>query len=95
MTPINPAIEGLRTELTSRPQTPTVLGLELDEREAFLKRENELSDSLAEKESSLNAADKLVKELKEELTFLKEQEASVNTASIGTNEYNRVTDSKM
>ncbi|KAJ3883485.1 kinesin heavy chain [Lentinula edodes] len=78
MTPINPAIEGLRSELGSRPQTPTVLGLEKDEREDFLRRENELSDALAEKESALVTADKLVKELKEELTFLKEQEATVN-----------------
>ncbi|KAF9075279.1 kinesin heavy chain [Rhodocollybia butyracea] len=78
MTPINPAIEGLRSDLTSRPQTPTVLGLEKDEREDFLRRENELSDALAEKESALVTADKLVKELKEELTFLKEQETTVN-----------------
>ncbi|KAJ3779285.1 kinesin heavy chain [Lentinula raphanica] len=78
MTPINPVIEGLRSELGSRPQTPTVLGLEKDEREDFLRRENELSDALAEKESALVTAEKLVKELKEELTFLKEQEAIVN-----------------
>ncbi|KAF8077929.1 kinesin heavy chain [Lyophyllum atratum] len=78
MTPVNPAIESLRGDLDSRPQTPTVIGLEKDEREDFLKRENELSDSLAEKEFALVTADKLVKELREELTFLKEQEASVN-----------------
>lgn len=82
MTPINPVIEGLRTELASRPQTPTVIGLEKDEREDFLRRENELSDALAEKESALVTADKLVKELKEELTFLKEQEATVNKVSL-------------
>ncbi|KAF8894635.1 kinesin heavy chain [Infundibulicybe gibba] len=76
--PVNPAIEGLRGDLESRPQTPTVVGLDKDEREEFLKRENELSDMLAEKESSLIAADKLVKELKEELSFLKDQEASLN-----------------
>ncbi|KAK1236545.1 hypothetical protein PQX77_000238, partial [Marasmius sp. AFHP31] len=78
MTPVNPAIEGLRSELDSRPQTPTVVGLDKDEREDFLRRENELSDALAEKESTLNTAEKLVKELKEELTFLKEQEATVS-----------------
>lgn len=49
MTPINPTIESLRGVLDSRPQTPTVLGLEKDEREEFLKRENELTDQLAEK----------------------------------------------
>ncbi|KAG6890681.1 hypothetical protein C0995_005053 [Termitomyces sp. Mi166 len=78
LTPVNPAIESLRGDLESRPQTPTVIGLEKDEREDFLKRENELSDQLAEKESALNTAEKLVKELRDELTFLKDQEASVN-----------------
>lgn len=85
MTPVNPVIEGLRSDLESRPQTPTVIGLDKDERDDFLKRENELSDALAERESSLAAADKLVKELKEELAFLKEQEADVNQVSHFTN----------
>ncbi|KAF9246507.1 kinesin heavy chain [Melanogaster broomeanus] len=78
MTPVNPLLEGLRSEMDSRPQTPTVIGLDKDEREEFLRRENELSDQLAEKESALATADKLVKELREELAFLKEQEASVS-----------------
>lgn len=82
MTPVIPALEGLRSDLESRPQTPTVVGLEKDEREEFLKRENELSDQLAEKESALTAARKLVDELKEELVFLKEQESSVSKANI-------------
>lgn len=82
MTPVHPVIEGLRGDLDSRPQTPTVVGLDKDEREDFLKRENELSDLLAEKESALAAADKLVKELREELSFLKEQEASVNKVNL-------------
>ncbi|KAM6500506.1 kinesin heavy chain [Amanita muscaria] len=77
MTPVNPIIEGLR-ELESRPQTPTVVGLDKDEREEFLRRENELSDQLAERESALAAAEKLAKELKEELAFIKEQEAAIN-----------------
>ncbi|KAI9446438.1 kinesin heavy chain [Lactarius indigo] len=74
-TPVNPTLEGLK-DLDSRPQTPTVIGLDKDEREEFLKRENELSDQLAEREGALVAAEKLVKELKEELAFLKEQEAA-------------------
>jgi len=78
MTPVNPNIEGLRSDLESRPQTPTVVGLDKDEREDFLRRENELSDALAEKESTLSAAERLVKELREELAYLKEQEASVS-----------------
>ncbi|KIY43537.1 putative kinesin-1 [Fistulina hepatica ATCC 64428] len=76
MTPVNPLIEGLKMD-QSRPQSPTI-GLDKDEREEFLKRENELSDALAERESALQTAEKLVKELREELTFLKEQEASVS-----------------
>ncbi|KAL4253131.1 TRAFAC class myosin-kinesin ATPase superfamily protein [Abortiporus biennis] len=78
MTPVNPVLEGLRSDVDSRPQTPTVVGLDKDEREEFLRRENELSDQLAEKESALVTADKLVKELKEELSFLKEQESSLS-----------------
>ncbi|KAH8106973.1 kinesin heavy chain [Cristinia sonorae] len=78
MTPVNPVLEGLRGDLDSRPQTPTVVGLDKDEREEFLRRENELSDQLAERESAVKAAEKLVSELKEELTFLKEQEASLS-----------------
>lgn len=81
MTPLNPAIESLRGDLDSRPQTPTVIGLDKDEREEFLKRENELSDQLAEKESALVASDKLLKETREELTFLKEQERTLSTVS--------------
>jgi kinesin family member 5 len=80
MTPMIPAVESLR-ELDSRPQTPTVVGLEKDEREEFLRRENELSDQLAEKESALAASEKLVKELREELTFLKEQETALSTVN--------------
>lgn len=81
-TPVNPILEGLRGDLESRPQTPTVVGLDKDEREDFLKRENELSDQLAEKETALTSARKLVEDLREELTFLKEQETSVSTVRI-------------
>lgn len=51
-TPVNPLIDNLRGEMgesPSRPSTPTVIGLDKDEREDFLKRENELTDQLAEK----------------------------------------------
>ncbi|VDB83016.1 unnamed protein product [Peniophora sp. CBMAI 1063] len=76
-TPVNPAIEGLK-ELDSRPATPTVVGLDKDEREEFLKRENELSDQLGERETLLKAAEKLAGELRDELAFLKEQEATLS-----------------
>ncbi|KAG8797306.1 hypothetical protein FRC17_007786, partial [Serendipita sp. 399] len=79
-TPLNPALQELRElrDLESRPQTPTVLGLDKDEREEFLKRENELTDLLAEREATLKSQQKLVAEMKEELGFLKEQEASTS-----------------
>ncbi|GAA95055.1 uncharacterized protein L969DRAFT_104727 [Mixia osmundae IAM 14324] len=51
-TPINPAVGSLR-DLESRPPTPTTVSLDRDEREEFLKRENDLQDQLAEKESAL------------------------------------------
>lgn len=77
MTPVNPLIDSLRGEdgPVSRPQTP-LISLDKDERDEFLRRENELSDALAEREGILNSAEKLVKELKEELAFLKDQEKS-------------------
>ncbi|EIN07543.1 kinesin [Punctularia strigosozonata HHB-11173 SS5] len=78
MTPAIPALESIKGELGSRPQTPTVVGLDKDEREEFLRRENELSDALAEKESALAAAEKLAGELREELKFLKEQEGTLS-----------------
>ena len=89
MTPVNPVLEGLRSDIDSRPQTPTVIGMDKDEREEFLRRENELSDQLAEKESALASVEKLVKELREELAFLREQEASVSkvTSDLLLNSY--------
>ncbi|WVQ78249.1 hypothetical protein IAT38_000333 [Cryptococcus sp. DSM 104549] len=65
---------------SSRPDTPTVysLNLEKDEREEFLKRENELSDQLAERESALAAQEKLLADLREEVGYLKEQEGAIS-----------------
>lgn len=82
VTPVNPLLDGLRGDLESRPQTPTVVGLDKDEREDFLRRENELSDQLAEKERALGTAEKLVSELKEELSFLKDQETSLSNVCL-------------
>lgn len=77
MTPAIPAIESLR-DLESRPQTPTVLGLDKDERDEFLKRENELTDQLGVKESELAAQVKIMEQLREELVLIKEQESSLS-----------------
>jgi kinesin family protein 5 len=68
-----------RAETPSRPDsrigdrssTPSIV-LEKDEREEFLRRENELQDQLAEKESQLTNAERSLQEAKEELRSLKE-----------------------
>ncbi|KAI1365058.1 kinesin-domain-containing protein [Xylaria arbuscula] len=62
--------------LTDRAGTPS-LPMDKDEREEFLRRENELQDQLAEKESAVVAAEKTLQESKEELTFLKEHDSKV------------------
>jgi len=59
-------------DIPSRAATPALPPLNDDEREEFLKREGELSDQLTEKE----------KELKEELTFLKERENQMSSVNI-------------
>jgi kinesin family protein 5 len=77
---LNPVLERL-AELESRPQTPTTPGLDKDEREEFLKRENELSDQLAEKESLVINMDRMLKEVRDEVNFFKEQEATMSAVS--------------
>jgi kinesin family protein 5 len=76
--PIPPA-SGFRSPLLddlSRPATPAIV-LEKDEREEFLRRENELMDQIAEKETELNDREKLLDSIKEEMNYYKEQEQSV------------------
>ncbi|KAF7731242.1 hypothetical protein EC973_000658 [Apophysomyces ossiformis] len=60
----------------SRPATPAVV-LEKDERDEFMKRENELMDQIAEKETELANREKLLESLKEEMGYYKEQEQLV------------------
>ncbi|KAI4100893.1 MAG: hypothetical protein L6R37_005208 [Teloschistes peruensis] len=54
-----------------RSSTPSLV-LEKDEREDFLRRENELQDQLAEKETQLSTAEKGLQEAKEELQMFKD-----------------------
>lgn len=75
-TPRTPALDSLR-DLESRPQTPTAVGMEKDEREDFLRRENELTDQLAEKESALSSQEKQIKEMREELELFRSHESSL------------------
>jgi kinesin family protein 5 len=65
------------TPVTERSSTP-VIPIEKDERDEFLRRENELQDQLAEKESQIAEAEKSLKEAKEELAYFKEQYSKWN-----------------
>lgn len=74
-----PPASGFRSPIQddlSRPATPAIV-LEKDEREEFLKRENELMDQITEKESELSHHEKLLDSLKEEMNYYKEQEIAV------------------
>ena len=59
------------SEMGVRSSTPSMI-LERDEREEFLRRENELQDQIAEKEIQVTATEKSLNEAKEELKYLKE-----------------------
>lgn len=79
-TPSSQRLESLR-ELTGsplpsmRPATPLpgTTTLEKDEKDEFLRRENELQDQLAERESSLSRNEEVVGKLKTELEGLRTQ----------------------
>lgn len=60
-----------------RAGTPTT-ALEKDEREEFLRRENELQDQLAEKESVIATTEKALQDTRQELRDLRETHSRVN-----------------
>ena len=62
--------------MSERAGTPSI-PMEKDEREEFLRRENELQDQLSEKESAAAVAEKQLRETKEELAYLKEHDGKV------------------
>jgi kinesin family member 5 len=81
----NPAVEAAKKEAAeSRPSTPSPV-LEKDEREEFLKRENELQDQIADKEAELEKKEILLKEMNEELSVLKETESTTTTENKNMN----------
>lgn len=59
------------SRIGDRSSTPSIM-LERDEREEFLRRENELQDQIAEKETQVASAEKGLREAKEELQYLKD-----------------------
>lgn len=63
-----------------RSSTPSIV-LEKDEKEEFLRRENELQDQLAEKESQIARVEKSLKEAKDELQVLREHDKRTNHES--------------
>ncbi|GAA5910435.1 uncharacterized protein JCM6883_003008 [Sporobolomyces salmoneus] len=73
VTPRLPQMERIGEGGVSRPMTP----IEKDEREEFLKRQNDLEDQLANTESQLSSQETLIRQLREELSSLKEQESTV------------------
>ncbi|VDB94011.1 Bgt-1157 [Blumeria graminis f. sp. tritici] len=70
-----------RLQTESRSETPalhdrssTPVGFDKDEREEFLRRENELQDQISEKETQIASIGKALNEFKEEISFLKERD---------------------
>ena len=55
-------------------RAPTPVAIDKDERDEFLRRENELQDQLSDRESQLAAAEKALREAREELAFLREHD---------------------
>ncbi|KAJ3092491.1 hypothetical protein HK102_006685 [Quaeritorhiza haematococci] len=72
-TPKSQALE----DIAARAATPAPVAMTDDEREEFLKRENELSDQLAEKDESLKQQKAILEGAQEELAFLKNREADI------------------
>ncbi|KAF2739803.1 kinesin-domain-containing protein [Polyplosphaeria fusca] len=60
-----------------RSSTPSI-PLEKDEKDEFLRRENELQDQVAEKESQLAKAEDQVKTIKDELQYYRERDSKSN-----------------
>ena len=61
------------SRVAERASTPSLI-LEKDERDDFLRRENEFQDQIAEKETIIAAVEKSLRDAKEELAYLKEHD---------------------
>ena len=81
--------ESRRSDTPSRPEsridmdrasTPSYI-LEKDEKEDFLRRENELQDQLAERESQLTDAENRLKTIRDELSVFKERDQKLGKAN--------------
>ncbi|KAI8899069.1 P-loop containing nucleoside triphosphate hydrolase protein [Globomyces pollinis-pini] len=63
----------------SRPSTPVVINK--DEKEDFMRRENELEDQIAEREKELKTQKSVVESLTEELNFLKQRDSELSQSN--------------
>jgi kinesin family protein 5 len=72
-----------RLQADSRAETPAIsdrsgtpsLPLDKDEREEFLRRENELQDQIADRETQIASIEKSLRDAKDELSYLKENDS--------------------
>ncbi|KAK5069927.1 hypothetical protein LTR64_007891 [Lithohypha guttulata] len=84
-TPSRLLSDHLRSDTPSRPDsrtgdrasTPSII-LEKDEREEYIRRENELQDQLTEKENQAAAAERALQEIKEEMRSYHETQARMS-----------------
>jgi len=84
-TPSRLLSDHLRSETPSRPDsragdrasTPSLI-VEKDEREEFMRRENELQDQLTEKENQAANAERALQELRDELRSYRENQARIS-----------------
>ena len=89
-TPSRILSDHLRSETPSRPDsrmgdrasTPSLI-LERDEREEFMKRENELQDQLTEKENQAANAERALQEMKDELRKHRDNQAGISKENEG------------
>ncbi|KPV77850.1 uncharacterized protein RHOBADRAFT_51653 [Rhodotorula graminis WP1] len=79
-----PALDRVSEGGDSRPETPTS-AMGGDEREEFIKRQNEMEDQIAKTESQLSSQDKLIRDLREELSSLKESESTASSENKAMN----------
>ena len=68
------------SRIGDRSSTPSMI-LEKDEREDFLRRENDFQDQISERESQLSNMEKGLKEARDELQFLKQNGATTGKAN--------------
>lgn len=71
----SPSRPDSRAESRAEGRASTPIVLDKDERDEFLRRENELQDQLSQRESELAAAQTALEEAREELTLLREHDS--------------------